>query len=98
MNRHPIFDRLDAYSIVVDVTPELASNWLSECNTHNRKLVEAHVERLAREMKADRWKLTHQGIAFSTKHVLLDGQHRLWAVVMSEKTIPMRVFFNQPDE
>ncbi len=92
------FDRRDRYNLALDLTPPLAAAWLSEFNTHNRKLVDAHVERLAREMKADRWRLTHQGIAFSTNRVLLDGQHRLWAVVLSEATVPMRVFFNEPAE
>ena len=92
------FQRNDPYSVVLDVTPELAATWLSECNTHNRKLVDAHVDRLARDMKAGRWRLTHQGIAFSTNRVLLDGQHRLWAVILSETTVRMRVFFNEPAE
>jgi len=92
------FDRQDPYSVVIDMTPELASAFLTECNTHNRKVVESHVERLGREMKSGRWQLTHQGIAFSVNHVLLDGQHRLWAVLMSDATVPMRVFFNEPPE
>jgi hypothetical protein len=91
-------DHTRPHNVVLEVSPELASQWLSENNSHNRKLVEAHVERLAHEMKAGRWQLTHQGIAFSTKGVLLDGQHRLWAIVMSETTVPMRVFLNQPEE
>jgi hypothetical protein len=57
------FDRKDPYNKVIDVTPAIADEWLSTCNSHNRKLVEAHVERLAGEMKAGRWRLTHQGIA-----------------------------------
>ena len=92
------FDRKDQYSVVIDVTPAIADAWLSRCNTHNRKLVDAHVDRLVREMKAGRWRLTHQGIAFSASRVLLDGQHRLWAVFLSGLTVPMRVFFNEPAE
>jgi hypothetical protein len=84
--------------VVLDVTPAIADAWLSRCNSHNRKLVDAHVERLMREMKAGRWRLTHQGIAFSTSRVLLDGQHRLWAVFLSGVTVPMRVFFNEPTQ
>jgi hypothetical protein len=90
------FSRKEPYSIVLDVTPAMAEAWICECNSHNRSLIEAHADRLAREMKAGRWKLTHQGIAFSPNRVLLDGQHRLWAVVLSGVTVPMRVFFNQP--
>lgn len=92
------FERQDPYSITVDVTPDLASEWLSSCNTHNRKLVDAHVERLANEMRAGRWQLTHQGIAFSSNRVLIDGQHRLWAVMISNITVPMRVYFNEPPD
>ena len=89
------FERKDPYNVVMDVTPAIAERWICELNTHNRKLVDAHVERLAREMKAGRWQVTHQGIAFSTNRVLLDGQHRLWAVVLSGVTVRMRVFFNE---
>jgi hypothetical protein len=92
------FDREDPYSVVLDITPALADAWLCRCNSHNRSLIDAHVDRLVREMKAGRWRLTHQGIAFSNNQVLLDGQHRLWAVFLSGVTVPMRVFFNEPTE
>jgi hypothetical protein len=92
------FQGSQPYSLIVEVTPALAAKWLGECNTHNRKLVDQHVDRLARDMKAGRWRLTHQGIAFSAQRVLLDGQHRLWAVVLSDVTVRMRVFFNEPQE
>jgi head-tail adaptor len=49
-------------------------------------------------MRAGRWRLTHQGIAFSSNRVLLDGQHRLWAVLISGVTVPMRIFFNESPE
>lgn len=82
------------HNVVLNVTPSMASRWL-EGNTHNRSINNGHVERLAREMKAGRWHLTHQGIAFSPSGRLLDGQHRLWAIVMSDVAVPMRVFFNE---
>jgi len=47
-------------------------------------------------MKAGRWKLTHVGIAFDINNVLQDGQHRLWAVVFSGRTVEMSVTFNTP--
>jgi hypothetical protein len=92
------FERKEPYSVVMDITPEIADAWLSRCNSHNRKLIDSHVERLVREMKGGRWRLTHQGIAFNTNQVLLDGQHRLWAVFLSGVTVPMRVFFNEPPQ
>jgi len=90
------FERTDPYSVFLDMSPPIAEVCLTQYNSHNRKLVDTHAELLAGEMRAGRWRLTHQGIAFSVNRVLLDGQHRLWAVVLSETTVPMRVFFNEP--
>jgi hypothetical protein len=42
-------------------------------------------------MRAGNWKLTHQGIAFNCDGTLLDGQHRLAAIVKSGKDIQMLV-------
>jgi len=79
----------------MEVTPDMASRWL-EGNTHNRRINQAHVNRLCAEMKSGRWRLTHQGLAFSASGTLLDGQHRLWAIVLSNTAVKMRVFFNEP--
>lgn len=87
----------EPYCSVMAITPSMAARWL-EGNTHNRPVNQGHVERLAREIKAGRWRLTHQGIAFSPGGVLLDGQHRLWAIVMADVQVTIRVFFNEPPE
>lgn len=93
-----LFARTDRYNVVMNITPEIAEDWLTNCNTHNRPLSDAHVDYLASEMKAGRWRLTHQGIAFSSNRVLLDGQNRLWAVVLSGVTVPMMVAINEPPD
>jgi hypothetical protein len=98
MTLQELFSRSDRFNCVVDLTPQMAEDWLTNSIGHNRKLMDSHVDYLAGEMKAGRWRLTHQGIAFSTNGMLLDGQHRLWAVVMSGVTVPMRVFVNEPHE
>jgi hypothetical protein len=43
------------------------------------------------DMTAGEWPLTHQAIAFDEQGNILDGQHRLWAIVESGKTIEMVV-------
>ena len=43
------------YNVVMDVGPALAFRWL-DGNTHNRPASQQHVERLARDMKAGRWR------------------------------------------
>jgi hypothetical protein len=49
-------------------------------------------------MTDDNWQLTHMGIAFDRDGVLIDGQHRLWAVVMSGKSVEMHVWRNLSQE
>jgi len=85
------------HTVVMPVGPEQAVKWL-EANTRNRPLDQRHVDYLAAEMKAGRWKLTHHGIAFDVNGVLQDGQHRLWAVVMSGCTVEMSVTFNTAED
>ena len=85
------------FNIVMEVTPNQAFRWL-EGNTHNRPVNPRHVERLASDMKAGRWRLTHQGIAFDVTGLLQDGQHRLYAVIEADVSVLMRVFYNEPPE
>jgi hypothetical protein len=64
------------------VTPEIAQTYL-DLNTHNRPLNKGYVRELAQELEQGRWLATHQGIAYGTNGVLLDGQHRLAAIVQA---------------
>jgi len=80
------------------VTPAMAANWLEHANNHNRNVSDQVVRRYARDMKAGHWRLTHQGIAFDPAGVLIDGQHRLWAVVESDTPVEMHVWFNVSKE
>ncbi|MCZ2526211.1 MULTISPECIES: hypothetical protein [Streptomyces] len=67
-------------SAVHRITPELAAEWLAR-NTNNRPLSTSFVAQLARQIKQGEWQVTHQGIAFDEDDVLIDGQHRLTAIV-----------------
>ncbi|MBJ7901879.1 hypothetical protein IF655_01000 [Streptomyces sp. DSM 110735] len=84
----------------VPMTPSLASDLLSR-KTSNRRLYRGHVAALADSMLRGNWQLTHQGIALDgplETGGVVDGQHRLHAVVKSGMTIPMMVFENVPPE
>lgn len=73
------------------ITPELAQAWLQNANSHNRKLRDHHALALSRDMAAGRWHDTATPIKFDRNGVLLDGQHRLQAIVISGATIEMLV-------
>ncbi len=79
---------------IMAVTPEIATLWLRQNIERNRSLRQSEVARLAEEMKQGRWKLTPTGIVFDTDGKLIDGQHRLSAVVLSGCTIQFVVWHN----
>lgn len=81
----------------VAVTPEVAARWL-ERNYQNRNLFKAEVDRYARDMAAGRWHLDGSPIRIATDGSLLDGQHRLNAIIKADVTLPMLVVRNvDPD-
>lgn len=80
-----------------DVTPELAQHYLTY-NTENRNLRQRHVERLASDMSKGAYVANHQGIAFDTEGKLIDGQHRLHAIVQSGVTVQMMIARDVPVE
>ena len=49
MKAEELFSRTDRHSQVLDMTPALAEDLLTHCNTHNRTLLDTHVEALAGE-------------------------------------------------
>lgn len=72
---------------IVTMTPEWALQILTQQNTSNRHMRRSIVQRYAQSIRAGQWQLTQQGIAISSDGVLLDGQHRLAAIVEAEKPV-----------
>lgn len=86
------------------VSPETAQDWLENRNlserrpTNNRTISQHTVRKYATAMAEGRWKLVHQGIAFDRDGWLIDGQHRLSAIVAAGIPVPMMVIPNcDPD-
>lgn len=73
------------------ITPAIAKEYLKLNKANNRKMSIKVVEGYAQDMKSGRWELTHQGIAFNEKGELIDGQHRLSAIVMANVPVVMNV-------
>lgn len=73
------------------VTPQLAASWLQLNRPENRRMSQRAVANLATTMLAGEYLLTHQPIAFDAHGRLIDGQHRLAAVVQSGVTVQMWV-------
>jgi len=73
------------------ITPAKAAALL-ESNTSNRPLSRATVRVFADAMRRGEWKTTHQGIAIDSGGVLVDGQHRLAAIVEADLPVKLTVF------
>lgn len=70
----------------VTVTPEDAAQLL-EANGSNRPLNEQHVKRISRQITDGKWRFNGDTIKISSTNDILDGQHRLWAII--EAKIPV---------
>lgn len=80
---------------VVEVTPGKAQMLLAAMPPQ-RPLAASRVTQLAKAIRAGRWQVTHQGLAFDEKGQLIDGQHRLTACVEADMPIRIVCAFNVP--
>jgi len=69
------------------IGPRLASKFLRSNSDDNRKLSNPTVKKYARDMTMNRWDLTAEPIMVTQCGELINGQHRLQAVVLSGKTV-----------
>jgi len=75
---HPINSRITHEMITI--TPEIASAWLG-ANHGNRNQRERKIESYGRDMLSGEWLTTGESIKFDWNGRMIDGQHRLEAVV-----------------
>lgn len=79
------------------ITPAKAKKYLAK-NTANRRVRTTWIKRLASIIDNDQWIVTHHGIAFDSKGVLRDGQHRLMAIMEANRAVKMWVAYDVPDD
>lgn len=85
------------------LTPEVAQAWLDRFNTSNRKIQKSHVTEIARDIRGGNWMNNAQPIGFSGnpwtgEARLLNGQHRLEAVVKADAPIEVMIATGLPEE
>jgi hypothetical protein len=80
---------------VMDVTPAMASEWLTH-NTHNRNPKTRSIDRFSSDMSVGAWQWAGSSICFAADGTLLDGQNRLHAIVKSGCTVPFIIVRNLP--
>ena len=80
------------------ISPEKAAHLL-EYNTNNRGLRRSRLDRYVKDMRSGSWKNTGQGVILSSKlpdgsRRLLNGQHTLEAILVSEKPQEILVVYD----
>lgn len=91
-------DSLDRVRIELQwIGPDKANEYLAT-NVCNRACSKAAVKRWAETMRAGAWKLSSDAIAFDWNGVLINGQHRLNALIQTGATMPFLVGYNFPPE
>ena len=69
------------------ITPTMAKLYLETNYGKQRSLSESHVVHLAQQMKAGQWECNGEPIIFDENDNLIDGQHRLKAIIRSQIAI-----------
>lgn len=80
------------------ITPEVAAEWLADNYRNNRSVNKMRVEAYAQDMVDGNWRMTGEAIKFSDIQVLIDGQHRLHAIVKADVPVEMVVMRGLPQE
>jgi hypothetical protein len=78
------------------VTPATAREYLKFNAAGQRRATPNRIKRYADDMRSGRWRLTHQGIAFSDKGEMIDGQNRCLASIEAGASFDTLVFRNVP--
>lgn len=76
----------DESAKIVDVTPDIAASLLERANFGNRKPKPVVVKKYAKLMANGDWRFSPETISISKTGRLLNGQHRMMAVVQSGVT------------
>lgn len=69
---------------------------LLQGNTHNRNLRERNVEAWAHNMRKGKWVQNGETLKFAYDGTVLDGQHRLKAIIKADLTLPFLVVYGLP--
>lgn len=90
-------DNVKTSASVMTITPEYAKTILETQNDSNRPIRSKRVDYYAEMMKKGQWKLNGEPICFDKFGVLVNGQHRLCAVVKANVPIDFLVVHNVED-
>lgn len=88
---------LEYHIDIIMVTPEIAKHLL-QFNKKNRTKKKNTIDFYVKEMLEGRWVFNGEPVQFNTEGEMVNGQHRLEAQIIAEKTYPVAIVRNIPVE
>lgn len=83
---------------VVTITPKQAGALIEHKNNRNRTVVQSRVEQYAADMRRGDWRVNGEAIKVSIDGEVLDGQHRLLAILEADTPIETLLITGLPAE
>jgi len=80
------------------ITPIMAEKYLASNAGHQRNVAFSHLFHLRQQMENDQWMMTGEPIIFDVNGCLVDGQHRLRALILAGITLQFMVVRGVPFE
>lgn len=84
------------YAETVTITPSDAKTWLNNSLFENRRLDDRIVNKIKRDIKKGKWLFDGSPIRFDLEGNVLDGQHRLQAIINAGEPVESMVVRNLP--
>ena len=81
----------DLKCTVEEITPKMAKEYLANNCEYNRRVNDRRVAIYAEDMKAGEWQLNGEAIQFNKHGILINGQHRLNAIIRAGIPVKMMV-------
>lgn len=94
----PIIKKSDTKTSIEVITPEMAQKYLGTNISHQRNVTMSHVLHLRQQMESEQWLMTGEPIIFDELGRLVDGQHRLRALVAAGASIEFVIIRGVPTD
>lgn len=72
---------------IMEITPQMATMWLERMGDINRPVSQANVDFLSQQIQTGAWEVNGEAIVRDEDERVIDGQHRLWAIIQAGKSV-----------
>lgn len=74
-------------SEIINVSPSMAARWLDDSTFDNRRVEDRNVAKIASDIRKGNWIFDGNPIRFDKDNNVIDGQHRLKAIIRANKSV-----------